>query len=115
MANIGGDRPIRFCPLCKQADDHPRHVVVNESPDVARHLDCCRDAGCPDGTCNVVTDGAEGQTGADLLGHLTSLGDVSKSLSTHRKANPHQDPSHAAFGGFPDNNGSSINLQGVSA
>jgi hypothetical protein len=35
-----------------------------------RHLDCCRAAGCPDGSCDVVTRGAEGLTGADLLDHL---------------------------------------------
>jgi hypothetical protein len=35
-----------------------------------RHLDCCREAGCPDGSCDFVTAGAEGKTGADLLDHL---------------------------------------------
>jgi len=38
-----------------------------------RHLDCCRDAGCPDGSCDVRTAGAEGLTGADLLDHLIKL------------------------------------------
>ena len=37
-----------------------------------RHLDCCRDAGCPDGTCNQVTAAAENLRGADLLEHLMS-------------------------------------------
>jgi hypothetical protein len=40
-----------------------------------RHLDCCRDAGCPDGSCNLVTEGAEGLTGAQLLDHLTENAD----------------------------------------
>lgn len=35
-----------------------------------RHLDCCRDTGCPDGSCDLVTEGAEGLTGAGLLDHL---------------------------------------------
>ena len=36
-----------------------------------RHMDCCRTAGCPDGSCNAVTAGAEDLRGADLLNHLT--------------------------------------------
>lgn len=35
-----------------------------------RHMDCCRAAGCPDGTCNTQTSGAEQLHGADLLEHL---------------------------------------------
>ncbi len=35
-----------------------------------RHMDCCRSVGCPDGTCNVVTAGAEHLRGYDLLDHL---------------------------------------------
>jgi hypothetical protein len=38
-----------------------------------RHLDCCRAAGCPDGTCNTQIAGADGKTGADLLQHLMTL------------------------------------------
>lgn len=37
-----------------------------------RHMDCCREAGCPDGSCNVVTKGAEDLRGAKLIKHLTS-------------------------------------------
>lgn len=36
-----------------------------------RHMDCCREAGCPDGSCDQVTAGAEDLRGADLLAHLT--------------------------------------------
>lgn len=36
-----------------------------------RHMDCCREASCPDGSCDVQTAGAEDQRGADLLAHLT--------------------------------------------
>ena len=35
-----------------------------------RHMDCCRAAGCPDGTCNTQTAGAEMLRGAGLLAHL---------------------------------------------
>jgi hypothetical protein len=37
---------------------------------VLRHLDCCRAAGCPDGTCSEQTAGAEDLRGVDLLDHL---------------------------------------------
>jgi hypothetical protein len=40
-----------------------------------RHLDCCRDAGCPDGTCDIVTLGAEDRRGADLLEHIVTQSD----------------------------------------
>jgi hypothetical protein len=36
-----------------------------------RHMDCCREAGCPTGTCDEQTAGAEDKRGADLLKHLT--------------------------------------------
>ena len=38
-----------------------------------RHLDCCRAAGCPDGSCGRQTAGAEGKRGGDLLEHLMTL------------------------------------------
>ncbi len=41
-----------------------------------RHLDCCREVGCPDGTCNTQTAGAGGKTGKAMLTHLMSLAEV---------------------------------------
>lgn len=64
-------RPIRFCPLCKLADDHPRHTRYDDDPNVARHMDCCRAAGCPDGSCPIVTEGGENLKGNDLVAYLT--------------------------------------------
>lgn len=46
--------PVRFCTVCKQADDHPRHDIWGTDPNVAPHMDCCSSVGCPDGTCDVV-------------------------------------------------------------
>jgi hypothetical protein len=40
-----------------------------------RHLDCCADAGCPDGTCVTQTAGAKGKTGAAMLTHLMAKAD----------------------------------------
>lgn len=44
---------------------------IQDSSTVMRHLDCCREAGCPDGTCDQVTSGAEDLRGDDLVQHLT--------------------------------------------
>ena len=63
---------IRFCPLCQQADDAPRHAIYGDDPSVARHMDCCREAGCPDGSCPVVTKGAEDLRNDELRAHLTN-------------------------------------------
>ncbi len=70
---IGGGRPVRFCPLCQQADDHPRHVRANDPPDVARHMDCCRDAGCPEGVCNEVLGDANPGPGVKMLDHIQKV------------------------------------------
>lgn len=64
--------PIRFCPLCKQADSDPRHVISGDDASVAKHMDCCREAGCPDGSCAIVTAGAEDLRGDSLRSHLVS-------------------------------------------
>lgn len=45
--------PTRFCPVCKVADDHPRHDIFGTDPNVAPHMDCCAASGCPDGSCDV--------------------------------------------------------------
>jgi hypothetical protein len=55
------------------APEHERGRLLRELLDTGssdRHLDCCREARCPDGSCDLVTAGAEYLTGADLLDHL---------------------------------------------
>lgn len=44
---------------------------IADTRTIMRHMDCCREAGCPDGTCNEVTKGAEDKRGAALVRHLT--------------------------------------------
>lgn len=44
---------------------------IQDNTTIMRHLDCCRETGCPDGTCNYATAGAEDLRGDDLLKHLT--------------------------------------------
>lgn len=47
-------RPVRFCPFCEQADDHPRHDYGVGNPRIQPHMDCCSNHGCPDGSCRVL-------------------------------------------------------------
>lgn len=47
---------------------------LRDSSTVMKHMDCCREDGCPDGTCGVVTKGAEDLKGDALVKHLTSRG-----------------------------------------
>lgn len=80
------ESPVRFCPLCKVADNHPRHDIFGTDPQVAPHMDCCSSHGCPDGSCDVnvwiaaSADGGQagpkGQfpTGDNLRGFLTHSG-----------------------------------------
>lgn len=64
--------PVRFCPVCEKADDHPRHDPGFGDPRVVPHMDCCRERGCPDGSCPIVTEGAEDLRGDKLRAHLTN-------------------------------------------
>lgn len=61
------------------APDEHRGRLLRELLDTAssdRHLDCCRAAGCPDGSCGLVTADAEGLTGRQLLDHLSENADA---------------------------------------
>lgn len=44
---------------------------ISDTSTTMRHMDCCRDAGCPDGSCSEVTAGAEDKRGSALVKHLT--------------------------------------------
>lgn len=46
---------------------------VSDTSQQTRHMDCCREAGCPDGSCNAIADtGAADLRGAALVKHLKS-------------------------------------------
>lgn len=47
-------------------------MQIQDNSTTMRHMDCCRSVGCPDGTCNEVTAGAESKRGPALVKHLTS-------------------------------------------
>lgn len=65
-------RVERECDVCGLFDDHPRHVHARTDGGTdLRHLDCCRNAGCPDNSCPQLTAGAADKRGAALVAHLT--------------------------------------------
>jgi hypothetical protein len=80
FANADGDgvtNPEVAATAIKAADpaDLPAIIAqVQDNSTVMRHMDCCRNAGCPDGACNTVTVGAESKTGSALVKHLTKEG-----------------------------------------
>lgn len=87
MANIGGGRQIKFCPVCREADDHPRHVIYTGVGGVTAepHMDCCTSVGCPDKSCEVITTHARGLRGADLHDHILANGEELNRLIKERQ------------------------------
>lgn len=70
------ERPVRGCDVCGIEDTDPRHVhATDDGGTQMRHFDCCREAGCPDGSCAELTAGVEDLRGDALLKHLTSRSD----------------------------------------
>lgn len=91
---IGGAVPGVFAPslgalarVLAEAPEAQRAELVRALLDTSssdRHYDCCRDAGCPNGTCPIVTEGAEGLTGAELHDHLLDHADeIRERLAAH--------------------------------
>lgn len=48
---------------------------VRDDTVIAKHMDCCREDGCPDGSCPAVTEGVEDVRGDDLVRYLVGLKD----------------------------------------
>lgn len=70
------DRPIRPCMECGQADTAPRHRINDKrlpGGHILKHLDCCRDAGCPEGTCGPQLELAGGAKNDELVARLAEL------------------------------------------
>ena len=72
--------PVRFCPVCKTADDHPRHDFFGTDPNVAPHMDCCAERGCPDGSCDIVTRSKGDKVGAEFRAQITNPSFSAKTL-----------------------------------
>lgn len=86
----GSAREVLFCPECKQADDHPRHRLAADDY-ASRHLDCCRDAGCPDGSCDVILGNKNPGPGEKMLKHVLSYDreELQRRIEKHQQENPH--------------------------
>lgn len=64
-------RTQMWCDMCRQADDHPRHVTLMADGSVrTRHMDCCRDNGCVSGHCDEILTASGEKRGYDLLAHI---------------------------------------------
>lgn len=61
----------RYCDMCHQTDDHPRHVIVTESQVFAYHLDCHAPT-CV--SCAGQISDVLGVTGDSLRAHLMRRG-----------------------------------------
>ena len=78
----GGTEPVVAAPseeilnrVLDAAPTEERARLVRDLMDTStsdRHMDCCRSAGGPDGTCHTVTAGAEDKRGSALLKHLVA-------------------------------------------
>lgn len=61
-------RTMMWCEACRQADTDPRHhVLTAEGKLVTQHMDCCRDAGCPDNSCDAILSESGEKRGVELL------------------------------------------------
>lgn len=69
------DASVMSIALDNAPDPIAREGVLNHFRDnstTLRHMDCCREAGCPDGSCDYVTKGATDKKGAALIKHITT-------------------------------------------
>lgn len=68
------ERQPQYCHGCRQIDAHPRHLVLEADGAVtARHMDCCRDAGCVDQSCDRILAEAGGKRGDELIAALPEI------------------------------------------
>lgn len=64
-------RPERYCESCRAYDTHPRHVCGTPSGAVIyKHMDCCHNDGCPDGSCTEIVRDSGGVRGSGLVAFL---------------------------------------------
>jgi hypothetical protein len=72
------DRVDQPCHGCGIFDQHPRHHVLGRSTSQSTwervmHMDCCRDAGCPDGSCGRILSASGEKRGDELIAYVRQL------------------------------------------
>jgi len=56
-------------------DDKARIVAdIIDTTTQLRHLDCCRNIGCPDGSCDIIVPHGTNVIGAEMLDHIVNVG-----------------------------------------
>jgi hypothetical protein len=64
-------RSAMWCDVCRQGDTDPRHHILQADGTVqTRHMDCCRDSGCHDQSCDSILSDSEEKRGIELLGWI---------------------------------------------
>jgi hypothetical protein len=61
------------CVMCKQHDDHPKHIFVLNpvtGEETRRHMDCCASVGCP--ICADTIKDSGGVIGHELRAHIVA-------------------------------------------
>jgi hypothetical protein len=72
-ATFSAADPATVAKVAQAAPESDRERLVAEAMDTgttSRHKDCCREAGCPTGSCGSELEGWDGATGKGLLTHL---------------------------------------------
>lgn len=79
FAHAPGDAPtsdeVAEKALQNASPENYREILrqVRDDSVSQKHMDCCAADGCPDGTCDLVRQGAEDKKGHDLVEHLIAL------------------------------------------
>jgi hypothetical protein len=69
---LSAERVTQWCDVCRQADTDPRHhVATAEGTVITRHMDCCRNSGCPDLSCDRILQESGQAHGSALIAHIT--------------------------------------------
>lgn len=69
MSETTQELPVRGCDVCGIEDADPRHVHgLDTGGDQVRHMDCCREAGCPTGACDDLPNDLRGD---ELVAYIT--------------------------------------------
>ena len=62
------ERTTMWCDVCRGSDTDPRHHVIMEDGTIqTRHMDCCRDEGCHDQSCDAILEASGEARKQELL------------------------------------------------
>lgn len=67
------DDEIALLALTNAGEQHSRAILaqIRDTATSIRHMDCCAQAGCPDGSCETILQSAGDKRGQALVNYLT--------------------------------------------